>query len=402
MSLKRFVLKQRVGPYCENTKEDVQTVQYLFNAAGLWKELSIEYFPVTGVYGPGLERAISVFQSVKVQGETRQNYKILAPGSATWGKLVEAAKQSDDAAEYWNSLTPSQRERYSANLQQLKVEKANWVPFTHRAGLTLQAFLNDHPKALGFLQKLVGSNETGITLVQLALDSLQLVAFLNMVYRLGLGVEGAVLALKSLVGLGGQGVTYLQKVANAFSTGSLNNALQASKGVLGKIGIVVIVIKAGALFAAGQWKLGFIEVVKGAVSLAVPIVGLIDAIFSVLDAIFPSLKSWPPYKFVRALNPADLVGNTLAHVFAVIDLAWTAWGRNDWDVMESIKNIGLILAKEVLVKGLKELLNLIRLGWEAVAWIVQWLDGIRQSLLGYGMESNGRLRPALPPEMALA
>lgn len=401
MSLKKFVLKQRVGPYCENTKEDVQTAQYLFNAAGLSQELGIEYFPVTGVYGPGLERAISVFQSVKVQGETRQNYRILAPGSATWGKLVESAKQSDDATEYWISLTPSQRERYSTNLQQLKVEKANWVPTTHKAMLALQILLNTYPRGLGWLQKLTGSSETGITLVQLALESIQLISFLYMVHEAGLGVDGAVLALKSLVGLGGEGVTYLQRVANAFSTGSLNNALKAVKGVLGKIGIFMILVKAGVYIAAGQWKLGFIEVVKGVVSVAVPIVGLIDAIFSVLDAIFPSLKSWPVYNFVRALNPADLVGNAVGNVFALIDLAWTAWGRGDWDVVDSIRKVGARVI-EVLDRGLEALLDFIRPAWNTVVWIGEWLKGIRQKLIGYGLESNGRLRPALPPEMALA
>lgn len=389
MSLKRFVLTKRVGRDCENLKPDVQTAQHLFNEANLDKECGISYMPVTGTYGQNLERAIGIFQSMKVQGETRQNYGILAPNSATWGKLVECAKQTGDAAEYWNSLTSSQRERYTANMQRLKIEKENWVPFTHNLGLALQAFLNDHPMALGFLQKIVGSNETGITLVQLALDSIQLAAFANMVWRLGLGVQGIVMALKSIVGLGGEGLQYMQRVANAFSMGPLTNALKASKGVLGKLGIVVILIKAGTLFASGQWKLAFIEVVKGVVSLAVPIVGLIDAIFSIIDAILPSVKEWPVYKFIRALNPADLVGNALANVFAIVDLAWTAWGRNDYDLAQAILKLGPQMAKEIVMRSLKGLLDLLRLGWEAIAWMAQWFKDVAQKVLGYRAPSYG-------------
>jgi hypothetical protein len=85
------------------------------------------------------------------------------------------------------------------------------------------------------------------------------------------------------------------------------------------------------------------------------------------------------------------VGNALANVFAVIDLAWTAWGRNDWDVPESLKQIGAILAKEIVLKSLQGLLDRIKLGWEAVAWILEWFQGIGQKLLGYGVQPGGRL-----------
>jgi hypothetical protein len=385
MSLKRFVISKRVGPNCENLKADVQTAQHLFNEAKLNKECGIEYMPVTGSFGHGLERAISILQSMKVQGELRQNYGILAPGSATWGKLVELAKQTGDAAAYWNSLTESQRQRHSETLQQLKIEKENWVPVTHHIFLALQSFLNQFPGATSFLQKLVGSNETKMNLLQLALSSVQLASFGYMTYKLGLGFNGFVIGLKALAETGSKGVGYLQRVADAFATGKLAPALQAWKKVLGKVGIVMIIIKAGVLFAHGEWKLAFIEVVKGVASLGIPVFGLIDAIFSVIDAIHPSAKQWPVYRFLRALNPADLIGNALANVISIVDLAWTAWGRNDYDMGQAILILGPQIALEITKLTLRGLLDRLRLGWEAVVWIAEWFRGIAQKVVGYGI-----------------
>jgi hypothetical protein len=394
MSQTHFVLQARVGPHCENRKPDVQTVKMLFNRINL-RHLGIEYLGGQGECGPALETAINIFQMQYVPDETRPNRYIVAPHSATWRKLVEMSKQGSEEAALWNQLTPAQRQKYEENMQLLKIRKENWKPLYYDLGLALQSLLNTYPRALGWLQSLVGSTEKGITLVQAALSSAQLLAFGYMLHKLGVGVKGMTQALTSFFEVGGPGTAYLQRLANAFVGKSFADVVGRTKNALGGLGVVLIVVKAGVYFAQARWKQAFFEIVKGVASLAAPLFGVIDAIFSLLELVFPSLVKWPAYRLVKSLNPADLIGNGLANIMAIIDLAFTAWGRNDWTVTEAIEKMALIVLKELATSTLRAILSRIYMGWEQVVWIAEWFREIARKLVGYGLPAGGRVAVAL-------
>lgn len=373
-----YTIQRPVGKNAPNQPADVQTVQMLFNDSGFLPEVGYQRIPVSGNVSVVLEGVIHAFQQVKVR-EQRPYWEMVCPGSVTLQKLNEMAKTNAPGEKEWAALTVSQRQAWDENANRLKIEKENRRSMLYQMGQVMENLLNTCPAAKAFIEKLVGTQDTGVSLVQLALGSAQLVTYFSICWKLGLRPEHIVAAFKLLIGAGTPGVRMIERITNGVMLGSFGDVLLRYKSMLGSVSIFLTLMKALLQFSDGKWGPAFGELVKGMFMLAVPVAGFIDALLSVVEFFFPSLKGNPLWDFIKRLNPADMIKDAVAGVLATIGLFWEAWTRNDWNVWEVAKNAVVMIGGGILQKGAESVMDVLYKGWRALQWIINLVTGSTQT-----------------------